>query len=187
MKLKDKLVFKFNRWRYQTTPVSFYDALSEPRRLLVTLPFDVENHRLCEDIIELLKERLEPRELRFTHTRFPAGKTADLTRNYQVMFPDISQISKSEVPTKEYLDTICSFMPKIAIDLEATSSPYNSLIVLRCGASARIGLDRGIGLPYYNLEVKSHKGAPTKQRYRDFYGFLNNYLNWSSLQKKSDV
>jgi len=187
MKLKDKLIFRFNKWRYQTSPISFYNALLKPRRLLITLPFDVNDHRLCADIIELLKKRFEPQELKFTHTRFPAGKTADLTRGYQVMFPELSEISKSEVPGKEYLDKVCSFMPKIAIDLDSTTSPYNSLIILKSGASARIGLQRGIGLPYYNLEVKSSKGATTIQRYQDYHKFLDNYFNWSELQVESEV
>ena len=187
MKYAEKLILKFNRWRYQASPVSFYDALQPPRRILVVLPMKLRYAHFYADIVELLKHVAPPTDMKFVASHFPSGLPADLTRGYDVIFPEISQRTRFILPHKDFMQRINHFMPKIAIDLEPVRSSYTAMIILKSGASARIGLEKGLGMPFYNLQVRSDMTASVEHKYDDMFEFVYNFFNWDNSLEKFEI
>ncbi|MBD3170524.1 MAG: hypothetical protein GF307_13650 [candidate division Zixibacteria bacterium] len=184
MKIAQRMIIEFNRWRYQTSPISFYDVLQQPRRILVILPANLRYAQFYGDIVELLKHISTRTTLKFVASRFPTGLVADLTNGYEVYYPGISHQTKFDLPHRDFIQRVSHFIPKIAIDLEPSQTPYNAIIALKSGASARIGMENGLGVPFYNLQVRSDLTASIEKKYDDMFEFVYNFFNWDkSLEK----
>ncbi len=176
MKLFQNMVLAYSRRRYGSDNISFSSCLKKPFRVLVIMPVNRDHALLCDGIITLLRNHFGFEEMLFTGPSRPMGKLYELTKGYKFLFPDISELPKYGLPNKQYLKRVIDFKPKLALDLEMTEDPHNSIIVLKSGANARIGGERGIGAPFYNIEVRNSPIADIKRKYGDMEEFLANFL-----------
>ena len=80
------------------------------------------------------------------------------------------------LPKKSFLDKIVGKGLSICIDLDFEPNFFNSSICALTKAPLRIGSKKGLGLPYYNMEI--NVGDPetsSKELYKNFLRVLYNF------------
>ncbi|PJA26931.1 MAG: hypothetical protein CO189_08715 [candidate division Zixibacteria bacterium CG_4_9_14_3_um_filter_46_8] len=180
MRLIQKIKISFIRRKYNSHPFSFGDILHKPQRLLVALPSSPKLSMMCGDIITYFKDIFDIDELKFAFKNIPAGELLEFIQGYEVYVPNADQPSQHGLPNAGFLAKVVQFNPQVAIDLEPTRDPFNSIVLLESGAPARLGLDRGFGLPFYNLEIRPQLTGAFKEHCDDMYEFLIGFLNWNT-------
>jgi hypothetical protein len=172
MVIIEKIAVGFNRWRYKSAPISLCRAISEPGKILVSLPMRFSDLPLCYEIVEFLKNKTTKRNLKFVTAWLPVGKILTMLYGYNLDYPKIDQPIKHNLPNKEFVRKVASFKPNIAVDLDPKPGAYSSMLLLKSGAAVRIGFQGGIGMPFFNIEIKPEAGAVPEKRYEDLLRFL---------------
>ncbi len=111
----------------------------------------------------LLTSSIDPRSYKFI-------------KRFTIIKPYSYDTNLFYLPKKPFLNKIIGKGLSICIDLDFESNFFNSCISALTGAPLRIGANKGLGLPFYNLEIEiGGRENPAKVLYDNFIKVLYNF------------
>ncbi|MBD3234503.1 MAG: hypothetical protein GF315_12330 [candidate division Zixibacteria bacterium] len=143
---------------------------------MVLLPLDNEGLDNCTEIVNLLRRLFDRQKMIFVSNQYPAGRIHRYTSGYRVFHPEVDQKGRHGLPDKVFVDRISQIGAKMALDLDASEDPYNPYLALKSGANIRIGIEKEIGEPFYNLRIRTDGEASLRHKYQDMLTFLTHYF-----------
>ncbi len=182
MKILQRAIIRLASWRHKPECQSFLVTESK-EILIVLLPTDNESLDNCGDIVDLLRRLFDRRKMIFISDQYPAGKIHRYTSGYRVFHPEVNQKGKHGLPNKAFVNRVSQIGAKIALDLDPSEDPYNPFLALKSGAKIRIGVQKQIGEPFYNLRIRSDGEASVQHKYKDMLIFLTHYFCNSNYPK----
>jgi len=97
-------------------------------------------------------------------------------KRFAVLKPESYDLNMFELPKPSFLEKVIGRGLSVCVDLDFEWNFFNSYISALSTAPVRIGLKKGLGLPYYNVEVGIGENViPTKEAYEIFMKVLSNF------------
>ncbi|RKX20624.1 MAG: hypothetical protein DRP26_01290 [Candidatus Zixiibacteriota bacterium] len=99
-------------------------------------------------------------------------------KRFTIIKPYSSDINSFYLPKRSFINRVAAQGISVCIDLDFNPNFFNSSVCIMTKAPVRIGFAKGLGLPYYNLEIDIDSDkVSTKESYNQFIKVLYNFKN----------
>jgi len=176
----NRIAEKVSRVYYQIkikdTSVNFLSITENKNDCLVCMPSRME-HLLdaaskLPDIASVFPNRI----IKVLITSSIDPRSFKFIKRFTIIKPYSYDMSLFYLPKKAFVQKIVGKGLSICIDLDFEPNFFNSCISVLTRAPLRIGVNKGLGLPYYNLEIEiGDREAPSKMLYDNFIKVLYNF------------
>jgi len=169
MSMKDFVAnFKMNNLKRKMEPSSFEfpAAIKSPKHILVCLPGELRELTLVKQFLPGVTDLFKPASI--TLLTIPGLKITDIfpRKGFNILAPTTDQITWSGMAKKSYLESLQKEDFDLVLDLNLSSSPFTSSILLSFPRALRIGRGNHLGQPFYNLEIKTRYLRDERNIYR---------------------
>ncbi|MCP4581650.1 MAG: hypothetical protein GY839_08505 [candidate division Zixibacteria bacterium] len=166
------------RMKYKNDPVNFLSLVDNPDDCLVCLPsnlkFVLNAASKLPDIATIFPNRL----IKVLVTSNIDHRSHEYIKRFTMDKPYSYDITNFYLPKRSFIDRISGKGLSICIDLDFEHNFFNSAITVLTKAPLRIGCRKGMGLPYYNLEIDiGDKTVISPATYDNFIKVLYNFKN----------
>lgn len=160
----------------QPTQFSFPADLMTPRHVLVCLPGQLRELTLVKSLLPALNTLFKPADI--TLLSVPGVKVADMfpRKGIHILTPSTDQLTWSGLPKKGYLTTLMDYKYDMILDLNLDQSFFTSAVLLNFPAAIRVGRGNHLGIPYYNLEIKTRYLRDERNIYRSLLETLGSIM-----------
>jgi hypothetical protein len=102
-------------------------------------------------------------------------RSHEYIKRFTLIKPGDRDLTRFSLPKKSFIDNLKRTGLSVCVDFDFFPNFFNSSIAALTGAPVRIGLAKGMGLPYYNLELNvGRENATLKVAYQAFIDMLFN-------------
>ena len=176
----NRVAEKFLRFRYRLKykdkPVNFLSLVDNQDDCLVCLPTNLQ-HVLSAasklpDIASIFPNRL----IKILVTSNIDHQSHEYIKRFTIDRPYSYDITNFYLPKRSFIERIKSKGLSICIDLDFEHNFFNSVISVLTRAPLRIGCLKGMGLPFYNMEIDiGDKSKISGESYENFIKVLYNF------------
>ena len=175
----NKFAERFARYRHKSLidnrQINFRECFENSKDCLVLMPSDmnvlVEAANKLPYVAELFPNRL----IKVLVTSNIDPRSHEFIKRFTLIKPSEHDLTRFSLPKRNFIDNIKKTGLSVCIDLDLFPNFFNSTIAVLTGAPVRIGLAKGMGLPYYNLELNvGRDNATVKTAYQTFMDMLYN-------------
>ena len=167
--------FLINR-KSKISPVNFNRATNNMKSCLICMPASLEQVRSASIILSDIAATFANRKINILLTCSIDPQSHEIIKKFSSIRLGETDLDRFSLPTKEFINKIATGGVGICIDLDPSPNFFNAVVAVRCGAEIRASFDKGVGLPYYNLLVKSAGGSSNlKDKYSALSTFLRNF------------
>lgn len=154
------------RKRMQPTQFNFPADLLTPKHVLVCLPGNLRELTLVKSLLPAILSLFKPADL--TLLSVPGVKVADMfpRKGIQIVTPSTDQLTWSGLPKKSLLATLHDYKYDMILDLNLDRSFFTSAVLLNFPSAIRVGRGNHLGIPFYNLEIKTRYLRDERNIYR---------------------
>lgn len=174
-KFAEKIARFRHKLKIKEESVNFTRCFADYADCLVLMPSDmtamVEAASQLPSIAEIFPNRL----IKIMLTSNIDPRAHEFIKKFTLIKPYSSDISTFGLPRNEFVERLKAKGLSVCIDLDLSENFFNSTVCALAGAPVRIGRAKGLGLPYYNLEINvGGDDTPLKRAYDVFIGVLRN-------------
>lgn len=164
------------RKNMQPAQFSFPADLMTPKHVLVCLPGQLRELTLVKSLLPALNTLFKPADI--TLLSVPGVKVADMfpRKGIHVLTPSTDQLTWSGLPKKGYLTTLMDYKYDMILDLNLDQSFFTSAVLLNFPAAIRVGRGNHLGIPFYNLEIKTRYLRDERNIYRSLLETLGSIM-----------
>ncbi|MDX9857195.1 MAG: hypothetical protein RBT76_05355 [candidate division Zixibacteria bacterium] len=164
------------RKRMQPAQFSFPADLLSPKHVLVCLPGNLRELTLVKSLLPAVNTLFKSADL--TLLSVPGVKVADMfpRKGVQILMPTADQLTWSGLPKKSFLTSLIDYKYDMILDLNLDRSFFTSAILLNFPSAVRVGRGNHLGIPYYNLEIKTRYLRDERNIYRSLLETLGSIM-----------
>ncbi|MCD6162082.1 MAG: hypothetical protein J7K40_06685 [candidate division Zixibacteria bacterium] len=176
----NRFVIKFSkmyhRMKLKDESVNFILLAEDMNDCLVCMPSDMkyiyEAASRLPDIASIFPNRL----IKIILTSNVDPRSYGFIKRFEIIKPYSYDLNLLCLPKRTFLKKIIGKGLSICIDLDFEPNFFNSSLCALTRAPMRIGINKGMGLPYYNMEIQSGgEDVPPKKKYDNFIKVLYNF------------
>lgn len=172
----EKLARIYYRLTMKDRPVNFLSSINDYKDCLVCMPanmeFILEAASKLPDIAEIFPNRL----INVLLTSNIDPRSHNYIKRFTIIKPYSHDINAFYLPKRSFIDRITAQGVSVCIDLDFKPNFFNSSVCILTRAPVRIGFAKGLGLPYYNLEINVvDDKTSAKESYEQFIKVLYNF------------
>jgi hypothetical protein len=163
--------------RVEGRQLSLPGDLLKPRHILVCLPGGLRELTMVKQLLPAITHLFKPADI--TLLALPGVKVYDIypRKGFQILTPSLDQVTWTGLPKKSYLATLCEQKFDTILDLNLEPSSFTSTVLLRFPDAIRIGRGNHLGVPFYNLEIKTKYLRDERNIYRSLLATLATVMN----------
>jgi len=166
----------YQRMTIKSQPVNFLSVVEDLNDCLVCMPsnmqFILDAASKLPDIAAIFPNRL----IKVLLSSNIDPRSHEFIKRFTIIKPYSDDLNFFYLPKKTFIDRIAGEGLSICIDLDFEANFFNSSISALTRAPLRIGCIKGMGLPYYNLEIGVNRTEkPSRKSYEDFFNVLYNF------------
>lgn len=174
----EKISTIYYRMKLKNESVNFVMLADDLNDCLICMPANMkyifEAASRLPDIASVFPNRL----IKILLTSNVDPRSYGYIKKFEIIKPYSYDLNILYFPKKAFLKKIIGKGLSICIDLDFEANFFNSSLCALTKAPLRIGVNKGMGLPYYNMEIQSgDEEMPTKKRYDNFIKVLYNFKN----------
>lgn len=175
----NKFAEKFARYRYRSLfenqQINFRQCFESPKDCLVLMPSDMNILLEAASKLPYVAELFPNRLIKILVTSNIDPRSHEFIKRFTLIKPGEHDLTRFSLPKRSFVDSIGKTGLSVCVDLDLFPNFFNSSIAVLTGAPVRIGLAKGMGLPYYNLELNvGRENATIKTAYQTFIDMLYN-------------
>lgn len=164
------------RLKYKDKPVNFLSLADNQDDCLVCLPTNLQYilgaASKLPDIASIFPNRL----IKILVTSNIDHRSHEYIKRFTIDKPYSYDITNFYLPKRSFIERIKGKGLSICIDLDFEHNFFNSVISVLSRAPLRIGCSKGMGLPYYNMEIDiGNKSKLSAESYENFIKVLYNF------------
>lgn len=160
--------FKMNNLKRKMVPsvFEFPKAIKSPKHILVCLPGELRELTIVKQFLPGITDLFKPASI--TLLTVPGIKITDIfpRKGFNILSPTNDQLTWSGIAKKSYLESLQKEDFDLLLDLNLSTSPFTSSILLNFPKAIRIGRGNHLGQPFYNLEIKTRYLRDERNIYR---------------------
>lgn len=166
----------YQRVTIRSQPINFLSVAEDLNDCLVCMPsnmqFILDAASKLPDIAAIFPNRL----IKVLLSSNIDPRSHEFIKRFTIIKPYSDDLNVFYLPKKSFINRISGEGLSICIDLDFEANFFNSSVSALTGAPLRIGCLKGMGLPYYNLEIGVTGGeTPSRKSYEDFFNVLYNF------------
>jgi hypothetical protein len=175
-RMAEMIAGKYYRFKFKNRQVNFQSLADELGDCLVCMPENLQ-HMLpaaskLPDIAAIFPNRL----IRVLVTSNIDHRSHEHIKHFTIDRPYSYDITSFYLPKKPFIERLKADNLAICIDLDFEHNFFNSAVCINTQAPLRIAARKGMGLPYYNLEIDIGDGETiTADSYTNFINVLYNF------------
>lgn len=160
--------------KLEQQPVNFPTDLLTPKRILVCLPSSLRELTLVKQFLPTISSLFKSADL--TLLAAPGVKVADIYphKGFQILSPSLDQLTWAGLPKKSYLHMLQDYKFDMILDLNFSPSYFTPAVLLHFPRAVRVGRGNYLGMPFYNLEIKTKYLRDERNIYRSLLETLAN-------------
>ncbi len=175
----NKLAEKFARYRHRSLidnrQINFRQCFESSKDCLVLMPSDMNILLDAASKLPYVAELFPNRLIKILVTSNIDPRSYEFIKRFTLIKPGEHDLTRFSLPKKSFVESIRKTGLSVCIDLDLFPNFFNSSIAVLTGAPVRIGLAKGMGLPYYNLELNvGRENTSIKIAYKTFIDMLFN-------------
>ena len=162
--------------KLKTEPVNFIALADNYNDCLVCMPAEMKYIREAASKLPEIAAIFPNRHVKVLLTSNLDPQAYEFIKRFEIVKPYSYDLTVFYLPKKSFVQKIVGKGLSVCIDLDFGSNFFNSCLCALTRAPLRIGLAKGLGLPYYNLEISGGgTETPAKSKYNNFMGVLSNF------------
>jgi hypothetical protein len=174
-RLAEKIARYYYRVTFKEKQVSFLDCFSNHKDCLVLMPSDMNVVLEAASKLPKIAEIFPDRVIKILLTSNIDPRSHEFIKRFTIIKPYSYDLNAFYLPKKPFIDRIKDAGLSVCIDLDFQHNFLNSSVSAMAEAPVRIGCTKGLGLPYYNLEINvGDINTPAKIAYETFVDVLYN-------------
>ncbi len=170
---------QLKRLRKQMEPqeCSFPRDLLGTRHMLICLPPGLRELTMVKQFLPAIMILFRSAEI--TLLAMPGIKVTDIypRKGVILLTPTVEQLNWAGLPKKSYIQTLQQQKFDLVLDMNLEQSLFTSAILLNFPKAVRIGRGNHLGIPYYNLEIKTKYLRDERNIYRSLLETLSALMN----------
>jgi hypothetical protein len=175
----NRLAEKIARYRYRAgfrgAQVSFKGCFDDTRDCLVLMPADMNVLLEAASQLPFIADLFPNRLIKILITSNIDPRSHEFIKRFTIIKPYPYDLSAFYLPKKQFIEKARESGLSVCVDLDLRQNFFNSSVSVLTEAPIRIGCAKGMGLPYYNLEINvGDEKAPLKKAYQEFIDVLFN-------------
>jgi hypothetical protein len=171
--------FHLRMLRRKFEPVSFSlpDDLTKVKNILVCLPPGQRQLTMVKDLLPELTRIFDKSEIYLMGS--PGRSVYDIfpRKGYRIMTPTSGHVSWSGLASKSYIELLKQNTYDLILDLNLYPNRFAQSILLSFPEAIRIGNRNSLGVPHYNIEIKTRFVRDEKKIYRSILDTIDNLKN----------
>lgn len=172
----ERLTRTYHRLTMKNQPINFLSSIKDYRDCLVCLPADMEFILEAASKLPHIAEIFPNRMINVLLTSNIDVRSHNYIKRFTIIKPYSNDINAFYLPKRSFIDRIAVQGISVCIDLDFKPNFFNSSVCIMTKAPVRIGFAKGLGLPYYNLEIDvDNDKTPVKESYEQFIKVLYNF------------
>lgn len=149
-----EMAVKFKHsFRQKHEAVNFLSLTNNGDDCLICMPAKLEHMLFASEKLPELAAIFPNRVIRVMVTSNIDHRSHEYIKNFTLERPYSYDITTFNLPKNTFIEKLRGNGVSICIDLEFEHNFFNSCVCLKTLAPLRIGSNKGMGLPYYNLEI----------------------------------
>jgi hypothetical protein len=175
----NKIAEKFARYRHRALidnrQINFRECFENPKDCLVLMPSDMNILLEAASKLPYVAELFPNRLIKILVTSNIDPRSHEFIKRFTLIKPSEHDLTRFSLPKGSFIENIGKTGLSVCVDLDLMPNFFNSSIAVMTGAPVRIGLAKGMGLPYYNLELNvGSEKTSIKTAYQTFVDMLYN-------------
>jgi hypothetical protein len=175
-RIAERLNRIFFKMRFRGEPISFFSLVDNFSDCLVCMPsnmrYILEASSKLPDIAAIFPNRMI--KVLLTSNIDPGSYA--FVKRFSIIKPYSYDLNMFYLPKKSFIEKVVGKGLSVCIDLDLEHNYFNSSICALTRAPIRVGSKKGLGLPYYNLEINvGDPETPAKEQYDNFVKVLYNF------------
>jgi len=175
-RIAEKISRAYYRFTIKDQSVNFLSLTDNKKDCLVCMPSDMnsllEAATLLPEIASIFPNRL----IKVMVTSSIDPRSYKYIKRFTIIKPYSHDLNVFYLPRKSFLEKVIGKGLSVCVDLDFSFNYFNSCISALTRAPLRIGANKGLGLPYYNLETNiGDLETPLKDLYMNFIKVLYNF------------
>jgi hypothetical protein len=172
----ERLARAYHRLMMKNQPINFLSSINDYRDCLVCLPANMEFILEAASKLPHIAEIFPNRMINVLLTSNIDVRSHDYIKRFTIIKPYSNDINVFYLPKRSFIDRVTAQGISVCIDLDFKPNFFNSSVCIMTKAPVRIGFAKGLGLPYYNLEIDvDNDKTPVKESYEQFIKVLYNF------------
>ena len=171
--------------KFQPMSFSLPGDMSKLKNILVCLPPDQRQLTMIKDFLPELTRIFKESEIYLMAS--PGRSVYDIfpRKGYRIMTPTSNHVSWSGLATKNYIDLLQENTYDLILDLNLHPNRFAQSILLAFPDAIRIGNRNSLGVPHYNIEIKTRFVRDEKKIYRSIIETIDRLKN--SAQANNNI
>ena len=165
-----------HRLKYKDQPVNFLTLTDNRETCLVCLPANLDHMLKAATVLPQIAAIFPNRLVKVMVTSNIDHRSHEYIKKFTIEKPYSYDITTFNLPKKNFMEKLTKKGISICIDLDFEHNFFNSSVSVHTKAPLRIGCRKGMGLPYYNLEIDvGDRNELTAESYTNFIKVLYNF------------
>jgi len=165
------------RGKFQASTISLPGDLLDVKNLLVCLPPDQRQLTMIKDILPELTRIFAESEIYLMAS--PGRSVYDIfpRRGYRIMTPSSGHVDWSGLASRNYIKALKENSYDLILDLNLYPNRFTQSILLAFPGAIRMGNRNNLGVPYYNIEIKTRFVRDEKNIYKSIVETVDRLKN----------
>ena len=141
------------KYRKSGDVVRFTEVSRDLKACLICMPSKLELIKPAAEILPIIASTFPNRNIKILLTSSIDPQSHEIIRKFVVINAVQNDYDRFSMPKREFLSKLYSGGLGMTLDMDIRPNFFHALIALHSGASVRAAINKGIGLPYYNLLI----------------------------------
>jgi hypothetical protein len=174
-KLAEKIARYYYRVTFKEKQVNFLECFNNHKDCLVLLPSDMTVILEAASRLPMIAEIFPDRIIKILLTSNIDPRSHEFIKRFTIIKPYSYDLNAFYLPKRPFIERVRAAGLSVCIDLDFQHNFLNSSVSVMTEAPVRIGCVKGLGLPYYNLEINiGGENSSIKTAYDTFINVLYN-------------
>jgi hypothetical protein len=165
------------RRKFQAPTISLPEDILNIKNVLVCLPPDQRQLTMIKDFLPDLTRIFTKSEIYLMAS--PGCSVYDIfpRKGYRIMTPSSNQVDWSGLANRNYIKVLKENSCDLILDLNLYPNLFTQSILLAFPEAIRIGNRNNLGVPYYNIEIKTRFVRDEKKIYKSIVETIDRLKN----------
>jgi hypothetical protein len=163
---------RFHLRAYQASPICLPDDMRNTRNVMICLPPGQRELTMIKQLLPELARIFSDSEIYLLAA--PGSPVYEIfpRKGYRILTPSSDQLTWSGLAKTAYINLLKQNRFDLILDLNLSPSHFVKSILLAFPRAIRAGAGGNLGIPYYNLEIKSGYLRDEKNIYRSIINMI---------------
>ncbi len=168
---------------YQSVPITLPCDIQKIKNVLVCLPPGQRELTMVKQLLPDISKVFAEAEIYLMAS--PGHNIYDIfpRKGYRIMSPTSDHVNWLGLASKKYLQILYENKYDLILDMNLIPNSFMQSILLAFPAAIKIGKGNSLGVPYYNIEIKTKFIRDEKNIYRSILNTIDTLKNTVSANK----